>query len=208
MRFRTIVSAFFLDAATTNPDLRSLAHEAGLRNAKPLDADDRAGLGLGAREVLGGTWEVFQETWAIVDQHSSLVCLQLYSPYVRFVDARLNEQEHGPEAEGATPLAYVKTFGDACLKLEPTVALLDTRAHHGIQQWEAQQGNRDWVLAQAERVAAGDVNALADERVSVLYLSELLMLRWESDPVRNDRDAIELPKGRLIFASRGPARMV
>ena len=63
------------------------------------------------------------------------------------------------------------------------------------------------MLEQAKLVADADVNALADERVSVLYLSEPLTLQWNSDPVRDNRDNIELSAGRLIFARRGPARM-
>ncbi len=104
-------------------------------------------------------------------------------------------------------MAYVRTFGDACLNLNPSAALLDTRAHYEDRQWENQEGNRDWVLGQAKLVAAAAVNALADERVSVLYLSEPLTLQWNSDPVRDNRDIIELPTGRLFFARRGPARM-
>ena len=143
----------------------------------------------------------------MLDLVEGLVCLQLYSPYTRFLDAKLNERENGPEANVPTSMTYVKTFADACLSLKPIVAFLDTRAHYEDKQWEDQEGNRDWVLAQAKLVAAADVNALADQRFSVLYLSEPLMLRWSSDPIRDNRDIIELPTGRLVFARRGPARM-
>jgi hypothetical protein len=209
MQFRTIVSAFYLDKATTVPDLATLVHRAGLRDVHPFRDNDRIALGFfePEREILGGTWGVFQETWAVLDLVEGLVCLQLYSPYTRFLDAKLNERENGPEENAPTSMTYVKTFGDACLSLKPIVAFLDTRAHYEDKQWEDQEGNRDWVLAQAKLVAAGDVNALADERFSVLYLSEPLMLRWSSDPIRDNRDIIELPTGRLIFARRGPARM-
>jgi hypothetical protein len=209
MQFRTIVSAFYLDKATTIPNLATLVRSAGMTDIHPLSDNDRIALGFfePEREILGGKWGVFQETWAVLDLVERLVCLQLYSPYTRFLDARLNEREHGPEANAPTPMTYVKTFGDACVSLKPIAAFLDTRAHYEDKQWEDQEGNRNWVLAQAKRVAAADVNALADERVSVLYLSEPLMLRWGSDPIRNNRDIIELPTGRLIFAGRGPARM-
>jgi len=143
----------------------------------------------------------------VLDLVEGLICLQLYSPYTRFLDARLNEREHGPEANAPTSMTYVKMFGDACLSLKPIVAFLDTRAHYEDKQWEDQEGNRNWVLAQAKLVAAGDVNALADERLSVLYLSEPLMSRWSSDPIRDNRDIIEFPTGHLIFAGRGSARM-
>jgi hypothetical protein len=156
---------------------------------------------------LGGVWDAFQETWAVLDLVEGLVCLQLYSPYTRFLDAKLNEREKGPEGSASALMTYVKTFGDACLRLKPTVGILDTRAHYEIKQWVDKEGNRDWVLDQGKLVAAADVNTLADERVSVLYLSESLMLRWGSDPIRNNRDIIELSTGRLIFAWRGPMRM-
>jgi hypothetical protein len=208
MQFRTIVSAFYLDAKTMVPDLGVLVRRAGVRDVRPLRDSDRVALGFlePEREVLGGTWDVFQETWAVLDVVEGFVCLQLYSPLVRFLDASHQDRENDPEGQNAT-LAFVRTFGDACVSLYPTAALLDTRAHYEDQQWEDQEGNRDWVLEQAKLVADADVNALADERVSVLYLSEPLTLQWNSDPVRDNRDNIELSAGRLIFARRGPARM-
>jgi hypothetical protein len=208
MQFRTIVSAFYLDPATTVPDLAVLVRRAGVRDVRPLTNNDRIALGFfePGREILGGTWGVFHTTWAVLDLVEGLVCLQLYSPYVRFLDASIRDSENNPGGQDTT-LAYVRTFGDACLELNPSAAFLDTRAHYEDRQWQDQEGNRDWVLGQAKLVAADDVNALADERVSVLYLSEPLTLRWNSDPVRDNRDIIELPTGRLIFAWRGPARM-
>ena len=71
----------------------------------------------------------------------------------------------GPEENVPTSMTYVKAFGDACVSLTPTAALLDTRAHYEIKQWEDQEGNRDWVIALAKLVAAADVDALADLRV-------------------------------------------
>ena len=41
-----------------------------------------------------------------------------------------------------------------------------------------------------------------------VFAVAILALAGTPDAVRNDRDIIELPKGRLIFAARGPARMV
>jgi|SRR5208337_124513 len=205
MQFRTIVSAFYLDPATTVPDLAALVRRAGVRDVRPLTNNDRIALGFlePGREILGGTWDVFHETWAVLDVVEGLVCLQLYSPFVRFLDANREDAENNPGGQDA----YVRTFADACMELYPSAALLDTRAHYEDKQWVDQEGNRDWVLKQAKLVAAYDVNALADERVSVLYLSEPLTLGWSSDPVRDNRDIIELPTGRLFFARRGPARM-
>jgi hypothetical protein len=209
MQFRTIVSAFFLDRKTTEPDLASLVERVGMNDVHPLKDNNRIALGFfePERVILGGTWGVFQQTWAVLDEVDGIVCLQLYSPYTRFLDARTNDREQGSEANEPTSMTYVQTFGDACLRLNPVAAILDTRAHYEDPQWADQEGNRNLVLAMARLAAAGDVNALADERVSVLYLSEPLMLRWTSDPIRNNRDIVELPIGRIIFAWRGPARM-
>jgi hypothetical protein len=182
LQFRTIVSAFYLETATTVPDLGLLVNRAGVRDTRPLGNTDRVALGFfePEREVLGGTWEVFQETWAVVDVVEGLVCLQLYSPRVRFLDARRQERENNPGGQDAT-LAYVRTFGDACQKLDPRAAVLDTRAHYEDKQWEDQEGNRDWVLAQAKRVADDDVNALAGRewRKIASYLDATI--RWVRD---------------------------
>jgi hypothetical protein len=209
MQFRTIVSAFFFDQRAATANLAAMLERAGVRNVEPLSADNKIALGVfeTERQVLGGTWGVFEHTWALLDQIEEILCLHLYSPYTRFVEATINEEEHGPDATGPTPLAYVRTFGEACEKLDPIAGLLDTRAHYEIPQWSDKEGIRDWVLARAKSVAARDVNALADERISVLYLSELMMLGWQSSAVRDDRDMIELARGRLIFARRGRARM-
>ena len=209
MQFRTIVSAFFLNRATAEPALAALIHRVGVQDVRPLEDDAHIALGFfdPKREILGGTWGVYQETWAVLDEVDGLLCLHLYSPYTSFLDASRNEREHGPDGNGPTSLAYVKEFEKACLNLKPIAALLDTRAHYEDQQWADKEGNHDWVLAQAKLVAAGDVNALLDERVSVLYLSEPLLRRWEHNPFRDYRDIVELPTGSLVFADHGPVRM-
>jgi hypothetical protein len=205
MQFHTIVSAFYLDSSFTVPDLGVLVRRVGVREVRPFSSSDRIALGFDEadREVLGGTWDVFQETWAVLDVVEGLICLQLYSPLVRFLDATREDREDKPGGQ----MAYVGTFADACRELYPSAAFLDTRAHYEDKQWREQEGNRDWVRQQAKLVAADDINALADERVSVLYLSEPATLGWSSDPVRDNRDIIEHPTGRLYFARRGPARM-
>jgi hypothetical protein len=195
MQFHTIVSAFYLDKDKTASDLAALLRRVGVRDISPLKQRLALGFFDPAQEVLGGQWGVFGDTWAVLDEVEGLLCLQLYSSFRQFIRNQDKEMQ------------YVGTFADACQALNPLVALLDARAHYEIKQWEEQEGNRDWVLAQAKRIAAGEINALADERVSLLYLSKPLISRWESNPSRDDRDMIELPNGRLFFAGRGPARM-
>jgi|SRR6516162_1319611 hypothetical protein len=195
MQFHTIVSAFYLDNDTTDDNLDALLPRVGVPNVSPLEHRLALGFFDPAREVLGGQWGVFGGTWAVLDEVEGLICLQLYSSFRQFIRNQDKEMD------------YVSTFADACQSLDPIAALLDARAHYEIKQWEEQEGNRDWVLAQAKRIAAGDVNALGDERVSLLYLSKPMLPRWESNPSRDDRDMMELPIGRLFFAGRGPSRM-
>ena len=141
MQFRTIVSAFYLDAKTTVPDLGVMVRRAGVRDFRPLRDSDRVALGflVPEREVLGGTWDVFQETWAVLDVVEGFRLPATVFTLVRFLDASHQDRENDPEGQNAT-LAFVRTFGDACVSLYPTAALLDTRAHYEDQQWEDQEG--------------------------------------------------------------------
>jgi hypothetical protein len=207
MLFRTIVSAFFLETSA-DEDLATLAERAGMTDVVALDEEARRALGFHEpeRQVLGGMWGAFRETWAIVDDVERIRCLQLYSPATRYLDAARAAREHD-EADDGPLLAYVRTFRDACLSLDPMAAFLDTRPHYEDERWENKQGNPDWVRAQAKKVAKGDVDALADEHFSLLYLNEALTRRWTSDPVRDDRDLIDVPAGRLAFARSGRDRM-
>lgn len=207
MQFKTIVAAFFLRKEQDNrPTLQELVRAAGMTQVMSLDASDRLALGIdgSAREGVGGSWGAFGDTWAVLDETESLVCLQLYASMHRYLDAQLA----GDDSQGEDPLLpYISNFRDACLSLKPVAALLDTRAHYGDERWENQEGNRDWVLSQSHMVAASDADGLADERYSLLYLSEPLARLWNSNPIRDDRDRVEVPSGRLVFARSGPARM-
>jgi len=195
MQFHTIVSAFYLDRAKVDRDLAGLLHRVGMVDIAPVAHRLALGFDDPERVVLGGTWSVFGDTWAVLDEVDGLVCLQLYSSFHRFFRNPSRQDE------------YVATFAAACTQLTPPVALLDARAHDEIKQWQDQEGHRDWVLAKAHRVAAGDVNALADERVSLLYLSWPMVAKWESTPARDYREVTELPTGQLCFADHGSARM-
>lgn len=195
MQFHTIVSAFYLDGSAAVPDLRTLVERAGMANVVALREHAALGFTDTSRVILGGQWGVFGDTWAVLDEADGLFCLQLYSSFNRFGRNRVNEEE------------YVDQFATACARLAPKVALLDARAHYEIPQWNEQEGNRDWVLAQVNRVVAHDINALADDRVSVLYLSEPLLGEWQSTPSRDYRETMDVAGGRLIFAGVGQSRM-
>lgn len=195
MQFHTIVSAFYLDRTKVDGDLATLLHRVGVVDIAPLKHRLALGFDDPKRLVLGGKWSVFGDTWAVLDEVDGLVCLQLYSSFNRFFRNPSRQDE------------YVAAFAAACSTLLPPAALLDARAHNEIRQWQEQEGNRDWVLAQAHRVAAGDVNALADERVSLLYLSWPLVAKWDSTPARDHREVTELPTGQLCFADYGSARL-
>jgi hypothetical protein len=207
MQFTTIVAAFFFETGQGRSHLHALVRAAGMTDVAPLDDINRRALGFRDpdREVFGGTWGAFGSTWAILDEHDGVRCLQLYASMNLYLDSQLTSEKR--QATENPLLAYVSTFRDACLRLEPVAAFLDTRAHYGDECWENKQGNRDWVLSQARRVAASDTNGLADERYSLLYLNESLARRWDSNPIRDDRDNVDVPTGRLVFARSGPARM-
>ena len=208
MQFTTIAAAFFFETVKDRPNLHELVRAAGMTNAASFDDVNRRALGFHDpdREILGGTWGAFGSTWAILDEVEGLLCQQLYTSRNAYLDARI----HGEDRQGTDEdpeLPYIGTFRDACLGLKPIAAFLDTRAHYGDEQWENKQGNRNWVLSHAQKVASSKVNALADERFSLLYLCERLTRLWESDPIRDDRDMVEVSSGRLVFARSGPSRM-
>jgi hypothetical protein len=207
MQFKTIVAAFFLRKGPGNcPTLQELVRTAGMTRVESLEAIERRALGIHdpAREVVGGTWGAFGDTWAVLDETEGLACVQLYASMNGYLDAQLKADDSRSEAP---VLAYIATFRDACLSLKPVAALFDTRSHYGDERWENQQGNRDWVLAQSHLIAASDVDGLADEWYSLLYLSEPLARLWHSNPLRDDRDRIDIPGGRLVFAGSGRARL-
>lgn len=195
MQFRTIVSTWFFDAAGASRDLSGWLGRLGVADVAPV----RHLLALGFRDesrvVLGGQWGVFGPTWCTLDEVDGLLCLQAYSPFERF----RSHADREPE--------YVAAFAASCERLAPRAALFDARAHYEIEQWVEQEGNRDWVIEQGRRVAARDVNALADERTSILYLSEELVYYWESDPYRDHREVQQLPAGQMFFARPGPYRL-
>jgi|SRR5215831_6537673 len=208
MQFTTIVAAFFFETGQGRSNLHTLVRAAGMTDVAPLEDINRRALGFreSNREVLGGTWGAFGSTWAILDEVEGLICLQLYAAMNDYLDSQLVGEDR--QAMDEDPLLpYISTFRDACLSLKPIAAFLDTHAHYGDEQWENKQGNRNWVLSHAQMVADSNANALADERFSLLYLGEPLTLLWDSDPIRDDRDMVEVPSGRLVFARSGPARM-
>jgi hypothetical protein len=201
MQFRTIVSAFYLDATTTDGDLTQLVSRAGMRDLREIE---RVALGFAdaQRLVLGGELPAFGLTWAVIDPVEGLWCLQLFSSYGGYLKATRRVDQTLDE------MAHARTFGEACLALDPIAALLDCSAHYEDEQWVGQEGNRDWVLAQAKLVAAQDTNALLDLRVGLLYLNDAMLTRWESTEIRDSRDTVDVAGGRLVFARIGPNRML
>jgi hypothetical protein len=208
MLFRTIVSAFYLPAAVDD-DLAGLVRRAGMTDIAPLDETARGGLGFHDpdRPVLGGTWDTYRLTWAIVDDAEGLRILQLYSQAALFFDA-VTESAHANADEDDWPLAgYVRTFREACLALAPIAAFLDTRAHFEDEAWVDRQGSRSFVLERAPMVAACDADALAQRRFSLLYFDSRTSkcLTWGHP--WSDREEVEMPSGRLLFARSGPTRI-
>lgn len=208
MQFRTIVAAFLLDRSQASTSLRDRAIAAGMTDILPLEPDNRKALGFHepGREIVGGTWGAFGMAWAIVDDIKEWECVQIYTSMDSYFDALVAVKAVGSMDDDPT-LPFIETFRDACLRLYPSAAFLDTRSHYGDPRWEDKQGNRDWVCAQARRAAAYDISALADEHYSIMYLDEVLSRQWDSNSPSDERDCVALPRGRLMFAGTGATRM-
>lgn len=207
MLFRTIASAFFLEASDPD-DLAMLVERAGMTDVAPLDELARVGLGFHRpdRQVLGGMWGAFRETWAIVDDVERLRCLQLYSAATRYLDA-VRATRTGNDADDGPLPAHYRTFRDACLSLNPRAAFLDTQPHYEDERWDDKQGSRAFVLAQASLVTDCDADALVGRYFYALYLDTEMAACLTHEPAAFDRGVVELPNGRLIFAREGPAHL-
>lgn len=208
MLFRTIVSAFYLSAAVDD-DLVGLVRRSGMTDFAPLDEMTRVSLGFHDpdRPVLGGTWDTYRATWAIVDDAEGLRILQLYSQAALFFDAARESADANAD-ENDWPLAgYVRTFREACLALAPVAAFLDTGAHFEDEAWVDRQGSRSFVLQLAPPVATRDPDALAQHRFSLLFLDGEMSKRLTAGLPWSDREEVEVPSGRLLFARSGPTRM-
>ena len=178
-----------------------------MTNSICIDETSRLALGFHEtnRQVLGGLWGAFQETWAIVDDVDQIRCLQLYSPATRYLDAaRLSRKGKGDEPL----LAYAHTFRDACFSLNPRVAFLDTQPHYEDEMWDNKQGSRTFVLKQVPLVAACDVDALAGRFFTLLYLNTEMAALLTAESPSYERDIVEMPTGLLIFAGRGSSGTV
>ncbi|AFZ26700.1 hypothetical protein Cylst_4630 [Cylindrospermum stagnale PCC 7417] len=162
-----------------------------------------------AVEVMYGHWGGFGGAWSRVDKLERHNCLQIYFSMNRYLDLRpltgMNENFLPLEQDPALPVVY--TFRDACEQLQAEVAFLDTRAHYGDEVWENRGGSRDWIIKKYSILLDFDINGLADERFGLLYLNDYMSDQWDSDPMRDERDAIPLSQGRLVFAGRGWARL-
>ena len=86
-------------------DLAALVRRVGMEDAAPLAHCEALGFGDPARVVLGGRWDVFADTWAVLDEVGGLVCLQLYSSFNEFNRNRFMED------------VYVDEFAAACNRL-------------------------------------------------------------------------------------------
>lgn len=208
MLFRTIVSAFFIPAAVAD-DLVTLAGRAGMTECAPLGDTARAALGVHDphRPVIGGTWDAYQATWATVEDAEGLRILQLHSRAALFFDAASASVEANAD-DGDWPLAgYVRTFRAACVALAPRAAFFETRAHFDDEAWVERQGSRSFVMALAPLVATCDADALAQRRFSLLFLDSKMSKRLTPELPWHDREEVEMPSGRLLFARGGPTRM-
>ncbi len=99
------------------------------------------------------------------------------------------------QEDGALQLAF--NFRDTCLSLSPKVAFVATHLSIALPEYALE---REWM------VTARDANALADLRLGLLYLDDEIDQYWTSNPVRDDRDKLNVSHGRLVFAGHGWGR--
>ncbi len=99
------------------------------------------------------------------------------------------------EADGALPMAIA--FRDVCTALGPDAAIVATHAD---------QATSAFIRSLELKVLSRDVDALADLRLGLLYLSDRLARHATPNPVRDDRDRLPIPSGTLLFAGRGWSR--
>lgn len=94
--------------------------------------------------------------------------------------------------DGALGLAHA--FQYACEQLSPEVAFIATHTYDACPEAVLE---REWMIT------ACDADALADERLGLLYLNDEISQCWTSLPIRGERDSLPIPSGRLVFAGCG-----
>jgi hypothetical protein len=209
MFFKTLVAAFFLESEDNDGSLEQLVTLAGITDQQYLSEREKGALGIHdpSVEIIYGQWGAFGGAWARLDKLEYHNCLQIYFSRNHFLDLRSeNRDDENIPLEQDPLLPLAKTFGNACEQLQAEVAFLDTHAHYGDETWENRQGNRDWVINYYSMLLECNINALAEERFTLLYLSEYMTQIWDSNPVRENRDMILLSKGLLTFARQGSTR--
>jgi len=209
MFFKTLAAAFFLERGSSDRSLGEMLTLAGMQDLQNLSDQEKRALAINDPSVgvIYGHWDTFGDAWSLLDRLQHHDCLQIYFSMNHFLDLRPEKagNENLPlEQDPSLPMAY--TFRDACERLQPEVAFVDTYAHYGDETWENKQGNRAWILDHYSMVLESNANELADERFGLLYLNDYMSQLWDSNRLRDDRDAIPVSSGCLVFARRGWAR--
>lgn len=99
------------------------------------------------------------------------------------------------EEDGALGLAYA--FRDACENLSPEVAFVAPHTY---------KAHPESVRKCERMILARDADALADERLGLLYLNDEISQYWTPDKIRDDRDSLPISRGKLVFAGRDWSR--
>jgi hypothetical protein len=192
--FLTASAAFVLDAGP-NPPLSHALVRAGFADARPFPQEDLPGLGISDASVEAATaqWPVAGLVWARMDRVHERPLLETYFARSVFIDA-------GPAAGDAARDELVPlgaAFSDACAQLPAEVAWLDTAAYYGDEDWVDRHGSGARNRQLAELVISGSIDALAGERLTLLWLNDDMadLLTVDVD----DRDTLPTPKGLLLF---------
>lgn len=103
--------------------------------------------------------------------------------------------ELAAQKDNAYPLALA--FRDACEALSPDVAFIVTHLD---------QAQHEWILTKEALVLNKDANALADERLGLLYFNKEIIQHWSHSSLWTDREDVPVNSGRLVFSGLSSTR--
>jgi hypothetical protein len=184
--------AFFFLVKPESRSLIELARLAGMPETHHLKLADEPGA-----EVVVGSWAGLSSVGRL-REYPKHVCLEIYFSQMAVIglyDGIDRKRDLPLEQDPALPLAY--TFRDACLRLQPEVALITTSS----------------VIARTDvmgdeiypQVLSWDAYGLSID-ASLLYVNEDLKYNlWDMPPI-DERDKLPIERGMIVFGGKGNKR--
>lgn len=184
--------AFFFLVKPEPRSLIELAGLAGMPDPRHLKLADEPGA-----EVVLGSWADLSSVVRL-REYSKHVCLEIYFSVMAFIslyDGIDRNEELALDKDPALPVAH--TFRDACLKLDPEVALVilnNTVAATDFMGTEIYPQVLSW-----------DAYGLSID-ASLLYVNEDLKYNlWDMPPI-DERDQLPIERGMIVFGGKGNQR--